>query len=81
MTYDATGATPSVLAETLSADGRAAAEIATAAGQLLLDLRRGLDAPDSDPAAIRDAGDRRSHVFIVDALAHRSRTVARARRR
>jgi 3'(2'), 5'-bisphosphate nucleotidase len=46
-----------------------AARIATAAGSLLLELRRQLDQPDVDLKALRDAGDRRSNDRILGELA------------
>lgn len=49
-------------------DHRAAADLAAAAGQVLLDLRVALDDPAYDPAAVRAAGDRASHEFLVAAL-------------
>ncbi|MFF0816221.1 3'(2'),5'-bisphosphate nucleotidase CysQ [Rhodococcus sp. NPDC003318] len=52
-------------------DGRAAVEIATEAGRLLLTHRAGLAEPDADPTRIKAAGDRLSHEFIVAALAER----------
>ena len=52
-------------------DHRDAADIATAAGRVLLDLRRELDSPGVDLAALRGEGDRRSNEFILAALADR----------
>jgi 3'(2'), 5'-bisphosphate nucleotidase len=52
-------------------DHQDAAAVATAAGRLLLDLRRALDDPATDPAEVRAAGDRASHEFIVQLLAER----------
>ncbi|MGW0174419.1 3'(2'),5'-bisphosphate nucleotidase CysQ [Rhodococcus sp. NPDC003322] len=52
-------------------DGRAAVEIATEAGRLLLAHRAGLAEPGVDPAQVKAAGDRLSHEFIVAALAER----------
>lgn len=53
-----------------AADGALAVELATAAGRLLLEIRRGLDAGE-DPREVRDAGDREAHRFIAGALAGR----------
>ena len=61
---------PAEAAVTLE-DHRDAAEIATAAGRVLLDLRRQLDSPGVDLAALRGEGDRRSNEFILAALADR----------
>ena len=69
MRINATVATQSESAPKSNEDARAAARIATAAGELLLDLRRALDARDADPTAIRSAGDRQSHHFLIDMLA------------
>jgi 3'(2'), 5'-bisphosphate nucleotidase len=55
---------------TTPADHRDAAEIARAAGELLCEIRRQLDAG-ADPVAVRAEGDRRSHELIVAALAER----------
>lgn len=52
------------------ADHRDAAEIARAAGELLLEIRRKLEAG-ADPDEVRAEGDRRSHELIVAALAER----------
>lgn len=52
-------------------DARAAAEIATEAGKLLLELRARLADPGVDAAEVRSAGDRLSHEFIVGALGER----------
>jgi 3'(2'), 5'-bisphosphate nucleotidase len=49
---------------------RAAAEIAGAAGALLLEIRAQLDAGD-DPDAVRAEGDRRSHELILSLLEER----------
>ena len=50
-------------------DHRAAAAIATEAGQLLVTLRATLHAAGADPADVKAQGDRSSHDFIVAALA------------
>ncbi|HXY93593.1 MAG TPA: 3'(2'),5'-bisphosphate nucleotidase CysQ [Acidimicrobiia bacterium] len=50
-------------------DHRSAAAIATAAGELLMELRSNLENLSVHPRLRRDEGDRRSHDFIVDALA------------
>jgi 3'(2'), 5'-bisphosphate nucleotidase len=49
-------------------DHLAAAEIATAAGELLLETRRQLFADGADQWTVKDEGDMRAHHFIVDAL-------------
>ena len=54
-----------------SEDHRQAAEIATAAGGLLLDLRVALDDPTTDPQVLKAEGDRASHEFIAAELARR----------
>src|SRR5690348_2466418 len=51
------------------AEHRDAAHIATRAGELLLELRRALHTTDVDLKALRAAGDRQSHEFIVAELA------------
>ena len=51
-----------------SADVLAARRIAAAAGDLLLEIRRGLD-DGADPDTVRREGDRRSHELIVSLLA------------
>jgi 3'(2'), 5'-bisphosphate nucleotidase len=48
-----------------------AAELATRAGKLLLELRARLDDPDVDVVRLRDEGDRRSHEFLMAELAAR----------
>ncbi len=50
-------------------DHRLAAELATAAGELLLEVRSQLGGASTD--TLRAAGDRRSHEFLVSALATR----------
>ena len=50
-------------------DHRDAAAIATEAGQLLVALRATMQAAATDPTDLRAEGDRRSHDFIVAALA------------
>ena len=57
-------------AEIDSADHALAAELATAAGRLLLDLRHRLDAGD-DPKEVKDAGDAASHAWLAGQLAQR----------
>ncbi|MFE3290142.1 3'(2'),5'-bisphosphate nucleotidase CysQ [Rhodococcus sp. NPDC059234] len=54
-----------------SADDRAAAEIATAAGQLLQSYRLDAERAGQGPAEVRAAGDRLSHEFLVAELARR----------
>lgn len=66
VTHTALGAGPRS-----DSDHFAAAEIATAAGRLLLGLREDLSRPGVDAAEIRAAGDRRSHEFITAALRER----------
>jgi 3'(2'), 5'-bisphosphate nucleotidase len=60
---DPSGATP--------ADHRLAADVATRAGELLIDLRAKLVAEGVDGRALKDEGDRQAHLLIVDALAER----------
>ncbi|NDZ77399.1 3'(2'),5'-bisphosphate nucleotidase CysQ [Streptomyces sp. SID10853] len=50
------------------ADGRAAADIATAAGALLLAHRTDQEEAGADPADVRKAGDRLSHEFLAATL-------------
>lgn len=52
-------------------DVAAAAELATAAGELLLEHRRGLDRAGADAAQIRRQGDELSHEFLAAQLAER----------
>lgn len=52
-----------------SDDHRLAAELATGAGELLVSLRAELHAEGVDPKALKDAGDQRSHVWLMDRLA------------
>jgi 3'(2'), 5'-bisphosphate nucleotidase len=59
-----------VVPQDVAADHALAVDLATAAGRLLLEIRRGLDAG-ADPAQVRDAADRESHRFIAAALAER----------
>jgi len=47
-----------------------AAELATGAGRILLDLRQRLDAGES-PVTVKDAGDAASHAWLVGQLAQR----------
>lgn len=54
---------------TLSSEHKDAARIASAAGSLLLDLRRRLDDEGTDLKALRDEGDRRSNELILRLLA------------
>lgn len=49
-------------------DHELAAELAGAAGRLLVELRRDLDAAGADPRAIKDQGDARSHEFLMARL-------------
>jgi 3'(2'), 5'-bisphosphate nucleotidase len=51
------------------ADHRSAAAIATAAGELLVELRENLERLQIHPRTARDEGDRRSHDYIVEVLA------------
>jgi len=51
------------------ADHELARELATRAGELLVALRADLHAAEAPPASVRDEGDRRSHRYLVDALA------------
>src|SRR5262245_60891247 len=50
-------------------DHERAAAVATAAGELLLDVRATLEEQDAHPRYVQDAGDQVSHDFIVEALA------------
>jgi 3'(2'), 5'-bisphosphate nucleotidase len=50
-------------------DHALAARLARGAGDLLLQIRRRLDAGE-DPRAVRAAGDSQSHAFLCEALAH-----------
>jgi len=49
-----------------------AAELATAAGELLLEVRAELSAAGADPSALKDAGDQRSHELLMGLLAERA---------
>ncbi|MFC9787265.1 3'(2'),5'-bisphosphate nucleotidase CysQ [Rhodococcus sp. NPDC127528] len=69
MTTDAAAPTPHPPAVHGSVDDRAAAEIATAAGQLLMAYRMDAERAGLDPAQVRGAGDRLSHEFLVAELA------------
>ncbi|MFD4264648.1 3'(2'),5'-bisphosphate nucleotidase CysQ [Rhodococcus sp. NPDC058481] len=71
MTTDAVTSTPLRPAAQGDADGRAAAEIATAAGELLLAHLMELEREGVDPADVRKAGDRLSHEFLVATLGER----------
>lgn len=71
MTTRAVTATTSDSASRTGADARAASEIATEAGKLLLGLRQRLAVPGVDAAEVRSAGDWLSHEFIVGALGAR----------
>ena len=51
------------------ADHRSAAAIAAGAGELLVELRENLERLNIHPRTTRDEGDRRSHEYIMDALA------------
>jgi 3'(2'), 5'-bisphosphate nucleotidase len=55
----------------VSPDAAAAAELATAAGELLVDLRRRADAEGLDQQALRAEGDRRSHDLLMRLLHER----------
>src|SRR5699024_624233 len=56
---------------TMTTDEQAAAEIATGAGEQLLEHRKLLSDPALDPKAFKDDADRLGHEFISDALAAR----------
>lgn len=71
MTIEGVTSTTSGAVGRSGADAGAAVEIATAAGELLLGLREELTTPGVDAAAVRAAGDRRSHEFITAALRER----------
>jgi 3'(2'), 5'-bisphosphate nucleotidase len=62
-------ASPGVLVEVPTADHELAAELATRAGELLLALRAEAGPSATERQTLRDEGDRRSHRFLVDALA------------
>ena len=49
-------------------DHELAGRAATEAGRLLVDLRARLAAEGHDPARIKDEGDRRAHLFLLDLL-------------
>jgi 3'(2'), 5'-bisphosphate nucleotidase len=49
-------------------DHDVARQVASEAGDLLLEIRRPLDAPGADARAVKDEGDRRSHELIVRRL-------------
>lgn len=61
---------PAMSAEVDASDHALAAELATGAGGLLLDLRRRLDEGE-DPLVVKDAGDATSHSWLVGQLAQR----------
>ncbi len=50
-------------------DHHLAAELATRAGAVLLDIRARLTADDAPTSLLRDEGDQRSHEFLMEALA------------
>lgn len=50
-------------------DHQFAADIATQAGELLLAVRAEFAAADRDPTELKDEGDRRSHVLLMELLA------------
>ncbi|WP_406137735.1 3'(2'),5'-bisphosphate nucleotidase CysQ [Streptomyces sp. NBC_01089] len=54
-----------------AADGRAAADVATAAGALLLAHRTDQEEAGADPSDVRKAGDRLSHEYLVATLGRR----------
>ncbi len=54
-----------------SADHQLATEVATRAGELLVELRAKLVADGVDGRSLKDEGDRQAHLLIVDALAER----------
>ncbi|HVN50070.1 MAG TPA: 3'(2'),5'-bisphosphate nucleotidase CysQ [Acidimicrobiales bacterium] len=62
---------PGVANQVTADDHRLAAEVADRAGRLLVELRAELQASGADPRTLKDEGDRRSHLLIVDALAER----------
>jgi 3'(2'), 5'-bisphosphate nucleotidase len=49
-------------------DHMLAADLAAAAGRLLVDLRARLAADDTPPAVLKEEGDRQSHEFLMDKL-------------
>ncbi|MEZ5267538.1 MAG: hypothetical protein R2789_02845 [Microthrixaceae bacterium] len=50
-------------------DHRLAAQLADGAGRLLVEMRTSMLADGSDAAEVKDAGDRASHEWLMDALA------------
>ncbi|MBA2496183.1 MAG: 3'(2'),5'-bisphosphate nucleotidase CysQ [Acidimicrobiia bacterium] len=62
-------ASPGVQVEVPAADHELAADLATRAGELLLALRAAAGPAAAARQVLRDDGDRRSHRFLVDALA------------
>ncbi len=68
MTTNEAFAPPAPSADRHRADAEAAGRLATAAGAILLDLRDALSDPTSSPDAVRKAGDRLSHEFLMHEL-------------
>jgi len=60
-----------VATQVRAADHRLAADVADRAGRLLVELRAELEAAGAEAGTLKDEGDRRSHLLIVDALAER----------
>ncbi|MCK0089288.1 3'(2'),5'-bisphosphate nucleotidase CysQ [Rhodococcus sp. F64268] len=71
MDHGAVSATQSILPSRSAGDALAASELATAAGELLLGLRRDTEVADADPDQLRRMGDLRSHDYLTLALAER----------
>ncbi len=71
VTTDAAASAPHPPAVHSSEDARAAADMATAAGELLLDFRADAQRAPLDPGEVRRVGDRISHEFLVAELARR----------
>lgn len=71
VTTDAAASAPHPPAVHSSEDARAAADMATAAGELLLGFRADAQLARLDPGEVRRTGDRISHEFLVAELARR----------
>lgn len=57
------------LPDASASDGEIAAALARSAGEMLLELRQALTLRGADQRTIKNAGDRESHLWLVDALA------------
>ncbi|MEE2059090.1 3'(2'),5'-bisphosphate nucleotidase CysQ [Rhodococcus artemisiae] len=71
MDHCAGSATQSIHPSRNTGDALAASELATAAGELLLGLRRDTEVADADPDQLRRMGDLRSHDYLTLALAEK----------